>query len=116
MIWLLPVAVLGLLLLRHEDAQSPAAVAARINPAGGVILYETAWCSYCRLVERCLTASGVAFEKRDIEASTQWRDEFRALGGRGVPLTLIGEVAVRGWNGRAIDAALAQMGHQGRCG
>ncbi len=57
---------------------------------GGVILYSTVWCGFCKKAKAYFKQKGIAFSERDIEKSKQANKEYRALGGGGVPLILVG--------------------------
>ncbi len=45
----------------------------------------------------------------DIDWSSKAKRQFRKLGGRGVPLILIGTEKIPGWNAYAVEAALARL-------
>ena len=63
-----------------------------------VILYATQWCGYCAAAREFFAANGVRYDERDIEQSSAYADEHRRLGGNGVPLILIGEDRIDGYN------------------
>lgn len=73
---------------------------------GEVVLYATAWCGYCKATRDLLAREGVAYREFDIEASAEGAKLYRALGGRGVPLLEVGDQVIRGYNEKAILAAL----------
>ncbi len=73
-----------------------------------VVLFVTSWCHYCRLTSTYLRDKGVTFVEKDIEADRQaLTDYFNAGGGGGVPMVVIGETAIMGYDTAAIDRALA---------
>jgi glutaredoxin-like protein NrdH len=63
-----------------------------------VIVYSTSGCSDCNLVKQLLTEQGVPFEVRDVMTSTVYQDEVEKLGFMGVPVTVSGDHAVKGFN------------------
>lgn len=63
-----------------------------------VVLYTTTWCGYCTQTKNLLNELGVTYQEFDVEHSRQGREQFEALGGRGVPLLTIGKNVVRGYN------------------
>jgi glutaredoxin len=71
----------------------------------GVKMYTTQWCPACKQVKAWFKANKVPFQEVDVEASAENRAQFRALGGKDVPLVLVGknrmegfdEATVRGW-------------------
>lgn len=62
-----------------------------------VILYTTSWCGYCERLRNDLDRAQIPFEERDIERSDTFREEHRKLGGRGVPVTVIGDEVIPGY-------------------
>ncbi len=75
-----------------------------------VVLFSTSWCGYCRKAREYLVSNGIPHEELDIEKSIEGKQEFAALGGRGVPLILVGNEQIRGWNPAALNTALARVG------
>jgi mycoredoxin len=65
---------------------------------GKVILYATAWCGYCKKVRELLEENGIPYHEYDIEKSSVGREQYKRLGGKGVPVLLIGDVVVKGYN------------------
>jgi transposase len=53
---------------------------------------------------------GIVFTDLDIENSELARRWHRQLGGKDVPVILIGNRQIRGFNVSALDAAIAAMG------
>ena len=63
-----------------------------------VVMYSTSWCGYCRKARETFVHNNIAFKELDIEQSATAKAEYDALGGRGVPLILIDDVKVTGFN------------------
>ena len=74
--------------------------------AGPVTVYSTAWCGYCKKTRHFLKTHDIPFVERDIEASSEAMATFTQLGGRGVPLVLVGDQVVRGYSLGELRAAL----------
>lgn len=74
-----------------------------------VVLYGTETCPYCIQARKYLRTRQVAFVDLDIANSEKGRRDFSALGGTGVPLILIGNRQMTGFNRAAIDAALGKI-------
>ena len=62
------------------------------NPAAGqnpairdvhVVVYTTGWCPHCREAKAWMKANGVAYEERDIEASSDNARQNRSVNPRG---------------------------------
>lgn len=76
-----------------------------------VVMYSTSWCPYCEKARAMFRARGIEYTEYDIEQSSQARAAHRELGGRGVPLILVGFEALRGFNEQRVLAAIeAQRG------
>ena len=71
-----------------------------------VIMYAVPGCGYCRQARRYFEDHGIDYVEYNIDKSSRRMKEFRRLGGRGTPLILIGDKKIRGFNPRAIKAAL----------
>jgi len=61
-------------------------------------------------VKELLSREGVAFTARNVDEDDRAYDELIARGFRTVPVTVIGERAIRGFDPAAIRAALAELG------
>lgn len=68
---------------------------AAMSPA--VIVYSTKNCVDCDMVKQWLTANGIAFEVRDVMTSRAYQKEVERFGFMGVPVTVVGEKAVKGF-------------------
>lgn len=57
-----------------------------------ITMYTTAWCGYCKRLERQMDDAGIAFNSVDIEAQEQFGDRIEAQTGgyRTVPTLEIG--------------------------
>ncbi|MGD8542369.1 MAG: glutaredoxin domain-containing protein [Desulfobacteraceae bacterium] len=82
------------------------------RPADGarVVMFSAPGCGYCVKAREYFNQNGVAFEELDVSASEDARRRFQDLGGRGVPLILIGDRQISGFDPQAIQAALAKEG------
>jgi glutaredoxin len=63
-----------------------------------VVLYATSWCGYCAKTRQLLKQLRVEYTEYDIEKDGAANARFQQLGGRGVPLTVIGNDVVRGFD------------------
>lgn len=62
-----------------------------------VIVYSTNDCIECTYVKQLLVDEGVLFEIRDISTSEVYQQEVEKLGFLGVPVTVLGERAIKGF-------------------
>jgi mycoredoxin len=80
------------------------------NPATQVVVYGTPTCPYCHTVRTYLTEHGIAFADYDLATSRQAKEAYGKLKGVGVPLVLIGDRRIDGYNEKVIGDALAHAG------
>jgi glutaredoxin len=73
-----------------------------------VVMYATAWCPYCAKARAYFKRTGTAYTEHDIEKSADARAEFKRLGGRGVPLILVGNEKMAGFSELAFESAFAR--------
>jgi mycoredoxin len=72
-----------------------------------VILYSTNWCSNCKMTRAYLRKNNIPFFDYDVENSPEGQSQFKALQGNGVPLLLVKNNVIRGYNPPAIEKALS---------
>ncbi len=77
-----------------------------------VVLYGTSWCIYCKESRAYFREHGIDFTDYDVESSPEIQAKFKAMGGAQVPLILIGNERIQGFNPQAIDQALIKAGIQ----
>ena len=63
-----------------------------------ITLYSTHRCPHCRQLKAWLRQRGLSFREFDIERNARALREFQRLGARGVPVLLIGERRVDGFD------------------
>jgi glutaredoxin len=68
-----------------------------------VILYGADWCGYCKKAKRYFRANHIAFQEYDVEKSRKGRSDYRKMGGRGVPIILVGNRRLNGFSARAFE-------------
>lgn len=73
-----------------------------------VVLYGTSWCGNCKMTRAYLRSNGIPFFEYDVEKSVEGQRQFKALQGNGVPLLLVNNNVLRGFDPAAIDKALRQ--------
>lgn len=71
-----------------------------------ITLYTTRNCANCRKAKHYLQQRGLRFQELDLNHSPRAQKEFARLGGRGVPLIMVGETRIDGFDRRLLDAAL----------
>jgi glutaredoxin-like protein NrdH len=71
--------------------------------ANGVIVYTTNDCIECTMVKKVLTDEGISFEVKDISTNSEYQSEVEKYGFLGVPVTVFGNKAVKGFNNELKD-------------
>ncbi len=101
--WLVLLIVLGLVIWARRPIWQPAKgmskQGAQLAGQSEVILYATDWCGYC-------AANGIRYSELDIEKSSTAFEEHRRLRGNGVPLVVVGDNLVHGYNEAELRAFL----------
>lgn len=73
------------------------------TPARQVVMYSTSWCGYCRKAREHFVANKVKFVEYDIEQDKAAHQRFKALGGKGVPLIVVGKQRMSGFSAQRFD-------------
>ena len=72
-----------------------------------VVLYAAEWCGYCKATKRFFDANGIVYTELDVEKTTEGREGHKKLGGRGVPLVVIGDDVIHGFDEGEMRSSLA---------
>jgi glutaredoxin len=76
-----------------------------------VKMLATSWCGYCARARAYLNSRGIPFEELDVEKSARGKQEYRALKGRGVPIILVGDQRMNGYDQARLEGMLRAGGH-----
>lgn len=87
----------------------PTVSAADLSPGDDVVMFATEWCGYCEQARRYFAANGIDYREFDIERSTEANATFERIGGRGVPLVVIGRERIHGFSAPAYDQAIERL-------
>jgi glutaredoxin-like YruB-family protein len=93
-------------LFKTDDDQHAAVPARHTKGTPKVVMYTTPTCGYCHRAKAYFNQKGIRFTEYDVTQSQQARKAFKALNGRGVPLIVIGDQRISGFNKAAINRAL----------
>lgn len=77
-----------------------------------IVIYTTQWCPYCKALRNTLNQYNIPFTEHDTEKSIHGVLGFWALRGRGVPVSVIGEEIIYGYDGQKITDALISSGYE----
>lgn len=76
----------------------------------GIVMLAAEWCGYCRKQQGDFERAEVRYRVLDIDTEAGAR-AMQALGARGVPVTVVGQGVVRGYDTAALDQRLAPLGY-----
>lgn len=83
--------------------------ASDIAPGHDVVIFTAPWCGFCDKARAYLDRRGVDFREIDIEGSSRARRQFNEVGGRGIPLTFIGDERIAGFSAGMYGEALEDL-------
>ena len=66
--------------------------------AAKVVMYATSWCPYCRKARTYFRENRIAYTEYDIEKDRSAKRRYDAMGGRGVPVILVGDKRLDGFD------------------
>ncbi len=75
-----------------------------------VKILSTTWCGVCTKAKAYLSQKGVAFREYDVERSDTGKREYKRLNGKGVPIILVGDQRMDGFNRSKLEAMLRKDG------
>ena len=71
-----------------------------------VVVYSSDSCMYCKLAKDFLDKKGVQYEEKNINHDAQARNELAAKGYMGVPVIMVDDEEILGFDQARIQAAL----------
>ncbi len=83
--------------LKRRAKQRAALKQSPQNP-GNVVMYSTPTCGYCKRAAAFFSKHNISFTEYDITADKSAMKRFKGLNGRGVPLIMVGEQRIVGFN------------------
>lgn len=83
--------------------------AAAARPA--VKMYATDWCPYCKQAREYFARNGIPYVELDIEKSVAAKAEYQSIGGRGIPVILVGKERMNGFTEPRMAPMLKAAGY-----
>lgn len=74
--------------------------------AGEVTLYSTTWCGYCSRTRAFLRKHNIPFDEIDVEESSEAMRQIMQMQAYGVPVVVVGDTIIRGYQPAALARAL----------
>lgn len=90
----------------------PAEVSAAGGRGNGVVLYGTEACGHCKAARQYLAQWRIPYADYDVEKDAAARAAFQQLGGRGVPVILVGNQRMDGFNAERLADMLGNAGYR----
>ncbi len=75
-----------------------------------ITLYSSSGCSHCRQIKQWLQQHQIKFMEFDVQRNQRAFKDFQRLGGRGVPLLVVGERQIQGFNPKQLTSQLRKAG------
>lgn len=100
----------GIIFLSRQEAVKTIDCDANIiarNP--DVVMLGAWWCSYCNQAKRYFQKNNIDYCEYDMESTSEGRRLYQEHGGGAVPIILIGEYQLRGFNKQQVEAALETL-------
>ncbi len=63
-----------------------------------VVMYSASWCGTCDLAREYFLANDIPFKEYDVEDTRKGQQDFAAMGGKAVPIILVGESKMVGFS------------------
>ncbi|PJK01737.1 NrdH-redoxin [Lysobacteraceae bacterium NML03-0222] len=114
-LWLLLAVALigGVLHFANQAASSKLAEHDPRNGTGdnGIVMLYADWCGYCRKQRADFKRASVKYQALNID-SPEGQAAMQALGARGVPVTVVGQEVVHGYNTARLQELLSPQGYR----
>jgi glutaredoxin len=63
-----------------------------------VVMYSTTWCGYCKKARAYFESHNIPYPEYDGEHSDEAKQNYDAIGGRGVPIIFVGQARMNGFS------------------
>ena len=77
----------------------------------GIVMLAAEWCGYCRKQQKDFEMAGVRYRVLDVDTEEGSR-AASALGTRGVPVTVVGQQVIQGYDTASLQQNLAPLGYR----
>jgi len=89
--------------VRSAARQEPPQTEKKERFNGTVEIYVTDWCRYCKQALSYMSSKGIPFVAYNIEKDSSANQRHKELGGRGVPLIIIGANKMSGFSEQNLE-------------
>ena len=77
-----------------------------------IVIYTTDWCDFCVSLRATLKQYQINYHDYDVEHSEKGRTDYKKLGSSGVPIIIIGDSILHGYDGQELTDALVDNGYE----
>jgi glutaredoxin len=77
-----------------------------LNPKPDVIMLGAWWCPYCTQARKYLQYNEISYCEYDMERTDEGKRLYKEVNGQAIPILLIGDYQINGFNERSIEKAL----------
>jgi len=95
----------------YAGAPTVSGAPAGIAAGKDIVLYSTDWCGYCKQARAYLDSRRIRYAERDVEKSDSARNDYKKLGGKGVPVILVGGQRMNGYSQGMLEQMLKTAGY-----
>lgn len=82
----------------YEHVTSDNVQPSQASKSKQVTMYATSWCGYCSKARNYFREKGIAYTEYDIEKNESAKRKYDLLGGKGVPVILVGDKRMNGFS------------------
>ncbi len=109
-LWILGAVIAVLAFAAYEWSGSATATRVEAPNSAQVVMFATPTCPYCAQARAFFARNDVAYYEYDVTASQGASDKLQDLGGRGVPLILVDDQRVDGYDEPTLRSTLRSAG------
>jgi len=80
-----------------------------LNPKPDVIMLGAWWCPYCSQARKYLQQNEISYCEYDMERSEEGKRLYNEVNGQAIPVLLIGDYQINGFNEYGIEKALERL-------
>lgn len=84
-------------------------VVERLGRKDKVVMYSAAWCGICKKAKRYFQKKNISYIAYDIEKSRSGKRGYKLLKGKGVPIIIVGDKRMNGFNVTKFEKFYAQQ-------
>lgn len=83
-----------------DHSQTDTSNSGQLNQKVTVLVAD--WCPYCRKLEDALKKLNITYNRLDVEKNPRGKKIYTRLGGGGIPITIVGDQVIRGYDPQAV--------------